>query len=292
MTPNSYDAIVIGGGFAGVTAARELTNAGRSVLLLEARDRLGGRTHYEHAASLGREVEMGGTWVHWLQPHVWAELTRYGSELIESIGAAAPEEVVYRTQGELKRVDIQAAWPNMVDAMLKFYGNYADVAFPRPYEPLYAREELKRFDGMSIQDRIDQLEDLTTEQRDILNAYYSLCCDAPATGGGLATMVRWFALSGKSVSATFDMLTRFKIAGGTKSLIDKMIADSSAVVRLDTPVASIHSNEEGSTVTLSSGETVRASAVVVALPIAVLGDVAFEPPLLQTKWLGPRVGVR
>ena len=39
-----FDVIVIGGGFAGVTAARELSVAGKAVELLEARDRLGGRT--------------------------------------------------------------------------------------------------------------------------------------------------------------------------------------------------------------------------------------------------------
>lgn len=38
---NHYDAIVIGGGFAGVTAARDLSLAGASTLLIEARDRLG-----------------------------------------------------------------------------------------------------------------------------------------------------------------------------------------------------------------------------------------------------------
>ena len=42
----TYDVIVIGAGFAGVTAARDLASAGRSVLVLEARDRLGGRTWY------------------------------------------------------------------------------------------------------------------------------------------------------------------------------------------------------------------------------------------------------
>jgi amino acid transporter len=57
------DVVVIGGGFAGVTAARELTRRGHSVLLLEAWDRLGGRTFYTER--LGRKLELGGTWVHW-----------------------------------------------------------------------------------------------------------------------------------------------------------------------------------------------------------------------------------
>jgi phytoene dehydrogenase-like protein len=62
-----------------VTAARELTMRGRSAVLVEARDRLGGRTYtLDHD---GLAMELGGTWVHPLQPRVWAEIDRYGIEL-------------------------------------------------------------------------------------------------------------------------------------------------------------------------------------------------------------------
>jgi NADPH-dependent 2,4-dienoyl-CoA reductase/sulfur reductase-like enzyme len=54
-----YDVIVIGGGFTGLAAARDLSTAGKSVLLIEARDRIGGRTwatksrgHYMESKSL------------------------------------------------------------------------------------------------------------------------------------------------------------------------------------------------------------------------------------------------
>ena len=56
-----FDVIVIGAGFAGLTAARDQREAGRSVLVLEARDRIGGRTHY--LEGLDQKVEFGGTWV-------------------------------------------------------------------------------------------------------------------------------------------------------------------------------------------------------------------------------------
>src|SRR5579871_4205719 len=75
----SHDVIVVGGGFAGVTAAREAALRGRSVLLLEARDRLGGRTWT--APWEGVPIEYGGGWVHWHQPHTWSEITRAGARV-------------------------------------------------------------------------------------------------------------------------------------------------------------------------------------------------------------------
>lgn len=60
---NTYDVIVIGAGFAGLVAARELAAKGLKVLIIEARDRIGGRTWT--ARAFGEDFEMGGTWVHW-----------------------------------------------------------------------------------------------------------------------------------------------------------------------------------------------------------------------------------
>ena len=60
----SVDVAVIGGGFAGITAARDLQKRGFKVLLLEARDRLGGRTWHKQVN--GFAVELGGTWIHQL----------------------------------------------------------------------------------------------------------------------------------------------------------------------------------------------------------------------------------
>ena len=77
-TESRPDVVIVGGGFAGVTAARELTMRGRSAVLVEARDRLGGRTYTSDHG--GHAMELGGTWVHPLQPKVGAEISRYGME--------------------------------------------------------------------------------------------------------------------------------------------------------------------------------------------------------------------
>ena len=74
-----YDVIVVGAGFAGATAARECATRGLRTLVLEGRDRIGGRT-WTKTFSDGEIVDVGGHFVHWFQPHVWAEITRYGLE--------------------------------------------------------------------------------------------------------------------------------------------------------------------------------------------------------------------
>jgi monoamine oxidase len=77
-TESRPDVVIVGGGFAEVTAARELTMRGRSAVLVEARDRLGGRTYTSDHD--GHAMELGGTWLHLLQPNVGAEISRNGVE--------------------------------------------------------------------------------------------------------------------------------------------------------------------------------------------------------------------
>ncbi|KAI8676051.1 Amine oxidase [Fusarium keratoplasticum] len=78
VTSKTFDTIIIGAGFAGLTAVRDLTLSGKlchHVLLLEGRDRIGGRTWTSNVD--GHLYEMGGTWIHWEQPHVYREMARY-----------------------------------------------------------------------------------------------------------------------------------------------------------------------------------------------------------------------
>lgn len=87
-----YDVIVVGGGFSGVTAARDCQKNGLRTLVLEAKSRLGGRTF--DTQFRGHHIELGGTWVHWTQPAVWSEIMRYGLEVEETPGATPDQMII------------------------------------------------------------------------------------------------------------------------------------------------------------------------------------------------------
>ncbi|MDZ4045283.1 MAG: NAD(P)/FAD-dependent oxidoreductase [Rhodoglobus sp.] len=59
---SAFDTIVIGAGMSGLTSARMLADAGQRVVVLEARDRIGGRMHTDRSA--GFPVDLGASWIH------------------------------------------------------------------------------------------------------------------------------------------------------------------------------------------------------------------------------------
>src|SRR6267142_59597 len=66
-----HSVLVIGGGVAGLAAARRLTEAGLQVTILEARNRLGGRIHTLHDSTLPIPLELGAEFVHGQPEEIW-----------------------------------------------------------------------------------------------------------------------------------------------------------------------------------------------------------------------------
>ena len=79
------DVVVVGAGLAGLTAARELTRAGRSVAVLEARERVGGRVVNEPIGD-DRVVELGGQWIGPTQDRIAALARELGVETFPTYG--------------------------------------------------------------------------------------------------------------------------------------------------------------------------------------------------------------
>jgi monoamine oxidase len=276
-----FDAIVVGAGFAGVTAARELSRRGHKVVVLEGRDRIGGRTWYKDDALPGYALELGGTWVHWFQPHVYSEITRYGLELVETVGVSEPETAAIVAGGQRSAVPYEEAWSTIESVMGLVVQDGREV-FDRPFEPLLRQDALAGIDKLSIQDRIDEL-DLSAEDKDLANGLWGAMGSAPCREVGLSAALRWYALSGFDIQAVFDTVGRYKFKNGTRSLIQAIADDSLAEIRLSTPVAAVEQSQNGVVVTTRHGQKLRAAAVVVAVPVNTLGAIDFTPALSAGK---------
>lgn len=272
------DVVVIGGGFAGVTAGRELSNHGYKVVLLEARDRLGGRTWYSKDALDGHDLELGGTWVHWGQPHVWAEIRRYGLALKESPAAT---NAIWYESGERKEGPYEDAWAQL-DAAIRRFSEDAQERFERPYEPLFRREAVDEIDRETIRERVEALG-LPPQQEDLLISLWALCCSATTAEGATSMILRWMSLSNNDPALFFDILARYKLVDGTGGLIEAMDSDSSAEVRLSCPVQAVAHGDDGVTVTTRDGDRIDARVAIVTVPLNVLGAVDFDPPLVEGK---------
>jgi monoamine oxidase len=274
MSYSEQDVIVVGGGLAGLTAARELGHAGRRVLVLEGRDRLGGRVLTSTFA--GTEVELGGAFVHWFQPHIFAELTRYG------IGFAVPPEPTrwsYITQGQVRHSTVAELAPRVSELFARCFAD-ARATMPLPYQPLAVADAVTALDHLSMQDRLDQ-SDFTDEERDLLNPTLATACSAPCSDAALTAMMRWFSLPGWDFGLMLDAVGIYPLR--TADLVQALAADGRPEVRLSTPVAAIQQHDEGVTVTARGGEAFAAAAVIVAVPVNTLGRIDFTPALAPEK---------
>jgi monoamine oxidase len=271
-----HDVIVVGGGFAGVTAAREVALWGRSVLLLEARDRLGGRTW--SADWDGIPVEYGGAWVHWHQPHTWSELSRAG--LAVTLGDDADVAAWYvdgrRREGTIAERDAIArrGWDAFVDGV--------QAALPLPHDPLFALDELSRFDRLSISERVAQLE-LSQEEREVLVAELESLAHAPLDDAGAVSVLRWHALSGYSLALTQFTGGRVTIARGTGALLASIADGAPFERRLSAEVVAVGRRNGEVEILAADGSGCAARAVVVAVPVNALEAIEFDPPLSEGK---------
>jgi monoamine oxidase len=264
------DAIVIGGGFAGVTAARELTLAGLDCTLIEARDRLGGRTWYRDWG--GDDIEMGGGWVHWHQPHAWAELTRAGQDIGKS---DSPELVSWIVEGE-RRTGTMADRDAIAARAWNRFVEPAAVALPRPHDPLFALQALAPIDAQTIAQRITEL-DLGTEEHDVLAAELEAgLVHGYLDDAGAVSVLRWHALSGYSLKLTQEAGGVYTFGAGTKGLIDAMAGQAPFARWLSTPVDSIGRVRDGVEVRTRNGDVLRARTCVLTVPLNVLPSIRID----------------
>ncbi len=271
------DVIIIGGGMAGVTAARELRQRGKRCVILEARNRLGGRTFSTEV--FGERGDVGGQWMHWIQPHVWAEVTRYGLPIVETPGAV-PASVGVIIDGKLKQFTPEETLPLLTDGMKSLFPE-VDTLFPRPFDPYFNPDFLK-LDNLSLADRMQQTQ-LAPLMRAMLEAYWTTAINGSIESGGLLDVMHWFARANGDGALLLRACSQFKLKDGTTALLDKIATDAQADIRLNAIVTRVEQTEGKVTVTTEDGEKLVAPTCIVAMPMNCWNDIEWLPGLLPGK---------
>lgn len=273
-----FDVVVIGGGFSGAAAARDCRKYGLRTLLLEARNRLAGRTFDTHWN--GHHIEMGGTWVHWVQPYTWSEIQRYGLDVIQTPGAV-PERII------IKDDDVYSDTPyakvsEQLTAAGNAYFSDAKLAWERPWDTHFNWERLVERDPLTTADRLKGLK-LSPVQQAALVAVLEACGHCRIEQASYLEIARWYALGGWSWDLMSDSIERYQIKEGTGELVRRMIADGKPEVKLSSPVKRIEQRKDVALVTTEHGETYSAKAVILAVPMNCLANIECSPALSPGK---------
>jgi monoamine oxidase len=276
--PNHSDVIVIGGGFAGVTAARDLTQDGYSVVLLEARDRLGGRTYYREFGDTGQKVEFGGTWLGPDTPavrHIHDEVRRYDIPLTTS---PVPRSATAFVGG--RRIDGMIPIPP--EQIMEFERGLHTVAAASRRIDQHRPLGSQALDLDIPCDRWLADLDLPRESLDVFHAFVQIYFGCIAAEVSALHVLGQIAALGYSGLAMFLVLDA-KFANGTISLINAIIGDSTADVRLESAVSRVSQDRTGVEVTTQTGDRFTAAACVVAVPLNCWDDIEFAPVLSGAK---------
>lgn len=284
----TYDIAVIGGGFAGLTAARELRQAGHRVILLEARDRLGGRTWYEKDRIEGFDVEIGGGWLGDDEEYAMAEVNRYNIPLIHD--DEAPGRFLWRSATGIREGMLPVPF-SQLGALEAAIGRLQTAA-SRIKEHMFT-------DGTGL-DAVADLDvplptlfedlELPEETVGVLEGFWAGISSAEWSKMSVLHAARLIAGSGGTFMGFMGtVMLGPRFANGTGELIAAIARDADVETLLNTVVTKIVSTPE--TVEVFAGQQRFAvRAVVCTVPVHALRHIEFEPPLSPLKNEGVATG--
>jgi monoamine oxidase len=245
------DVLVIGAGAAGLSVARELSTAGVKTLVLEARDRVGGRVFTDH--SLGFPVELGAEFVHGRSP-----------DLFEIVKAKRLD--VVEVAGEMRRKR-NGIWGDSGWVMAEVDHLFENMPQDGPDQSFQQYIDGSRYKPETKQLALDFVEGFHAANPERVS-------------------VHWLVQT-TSAEEEIDGQTSFRMRHGYSGLTDGMLEGidrRNCTIVLKTPVTEIEWKAGAVTVKSAAGRF-QAPRAIVSLPLGVLqsGSVRFNPPLPPQK---------
>lgn len=269
----AVDVIVIGAGLAGAAAAATLSARGADVVVLEARDRVGGRGYCRAFAGDGEQLDFGGSWITpWqqgirrlcsehaitLRPRHAVTERRWFRDGALHLDGPADEETLAQHAAVLARI--------AADAQEATGGELARISLAAYLDRLGAPQAT----------------------RDLVSAWWTVSGNGDKEGVPASELLTSWAHGDGSPDGICEPWVD-TLEGGVPALAERMIAASGADLRLSCAVRHVAAHGRGAVVHTASGE-IRAAGAVIATGINPMRSIVLEPPLSPAKEAALRVG--
>jgi monoamine oxidase len=278
------DIAVVGAGLAGLTAAREIVRAGRSVVVLEADERVGGRTE-NHSLGNGEVTELKGEYVGPTQDRVLALASELGVGTFKTYNQG--DNVLY-LDGKRSTYPSTSPIPpvpgiaqELAIAVLRLDSMASQVPVDAPWEAANARD----WDSQTFE-TWKQANLPSDGSRALFDAAVNAIWGADARDFSLLFALWYIAAAGNSqqpgnlerLVSTAGGAQESRFVGGSQLISIKLAEQLGRRVALESPVRLI--SQSGREVGVEAERlSVRAKHVVVTIPPAMTNQIAYDPPL-------------
>jgi monoamine oxidase len=269
------DAVVVGAGLAGLSAARDLAAAGTDVVVLEARGRAGGRVEQTKLPD-GRLVQLGGELIGDFHTAYRELVDQLGLTIVPGFGdSSSGEDVALLAEGRV----VGNEWPWLSDSDRSSYEE-AQSQFERlavgvdPNDP-WSHPEAERLDAVSVGEWMRSVGATPSAVRARELAMLSLAAESVERTSLLADLRKEAAAGGRGFY-DYSVWESGMVAEGSATVALRMAAELEDRVHYSTPVERIVVGRGACVVETGSGERFEADAVISAVPAGPLRRIAIE----------------
>jgi monoamine oxidase len=276
-TLDPVDVVVVGAGLAGLVAARDLQAGGATVVVLEARDRVGGRT-CDRVLDDGTLVELGGQWVGPGQDRLLALAAELGVHTFPTWNAG---ENVLHVKGRPHRY--RGAIPRVNPALIADIGQ-AQVRLDRmakrvPLDAPWTARKAAEWDSQTVETWLRR-NVATATARELMRLSVAAVFACEPRDMSLLHML-FYIHSGTSLDALLSVrrgAQEQRFVEGPQEISRRVAARLDGAVVLEAPVRRVRQDGAGVEV-VADGVRVRGRRAVVAVPPTLAGRFTYEPPL-------------